>query len=138
MKISSNGRFYKIFNLCGTDTKTNEFDLEEDNDLLDINFAGKIIRGIKRSVLTKPPFDWNYFSCLFRKSWDQFHPRDKEGRIYIDIEEEWLRPLLDYMIYYHMPLRSLKIEESIDRHFFGVFSYFELCEVLPKRTFLSF
>jgi hypothetical protein len=134
-KISSNETFYQIFEICGVDTKTNGFDSEGDNDLLNINFAGKIVRGIRRSVLTKPQFGCNYFSCLFQKRWDCFHPRDKDGRIYVDIEEEWLRPLLDYIIYYQTPLRSLKIDEAIDSYFFGIFSYFKLSEVFSDGPF---
>jgi hypothetical protein len=134
-KISSNETFYQIFEICGVDTKTNGFDSEGDNDLLNINFAGKIVRRIRRSVLTKPQFGCNYFSCLFQKRWDCFHPRDKDGSIYVDIEEEWLRPLLDYMIYYQTPLRSLKIDEAIDRYFFGIFSYFKLSDVFSDGPF---
>jgi hypothetical protein len=134
-QISSNEAFYQIFEICGADTKINGFDSEGDNDLLNINFAGKIVRGIRRSVLTKPQFGCNYFSCLFQKRWDCFHPRDKDGRIYVDIEEEWLRPLLDNMIYYQTPSRSLQIDEAIDRYFFGIFSYFKLSEVFSDGPF---
>jgi hypothetical protein len=46
-------------------------------------------------VLTKPKFGWNLFSRLFEKRWDAFHVRDKNGRIYVDLKEEWMRPLID-------------------------------------------
>jgi hypothetical protein len=74
------------------------FDMEGDEDLLKMNFGGRNV-DIKRSVLTKPQFGWNLFSCLFQKRWDGYHVRDKKGRIYVDMKEEWMRPLLDYMKY---------------------------------------
>jgi hypothetical protein len=69
-----------------------------EEDILKINFGGKIV-DIKRSVLTKPKFGWSLFSCLFEKRWDNYHARDRKGRIYIDLKEEWMRPLLDYFKY---------------------------------------
>jgi hypothetical protein len=84
-----------IFEVCGQ-VNCKEDDLEGDNDILEINFAGTHIT-IKRSILTKPIFGLNFFSGLFQKKWDEFHVRDKSGRIYLDFQEEWLRPLLDYM-----------------------------------------
>jgi hypothetical protein len=75
-----------------------EVDAEGDEDILKINFGGSNV-DIKRSILTKPKCGWNLFSCLFQKRWDGFHVRDKKGRIYVDLTEEWLRPLLEYMKY---------------------------------------
>ena len=68
-----------------------------DEDILDINFAGEVIQ-VKRSVLTKPYFGWNFFSCLFEKRWDSYHVRDKEGRMYVDLKYEWLKPFLEKLI----------------------------------------
>jgi hypothetical protein len=72
------------------------FDLDGDGDILKINFAGKNVE-IQRSCLTKPVIGWNLFSCLFEKRWDRLHVRDRTGRIYVDLKEEWMRPLIDYM-----------------------------------------
>jgi hypothetical protein len=66
--------------------------------LLKLNFGGRNV-DIKRSVLTKPKFGWNFFSRLFEKRWDAFHVRDTNGRIYVDLKEKWMRPLIDYMKY---------------------------------------
>jgi hypothetical protein len=85
-----------IVEVCGHDCKDDDFDWEGDNDILEINFAGNRIT-IKRSIFTKPKFGQNFFSSLFQKKWDEFHVRDKSGRIYLDFKEEWVRPLLDYM-----------------------------------------
>jgi hypothetical protein len=74
------------------------FDWFGDDDLLKLNFGGKIV-DVKRSVFTKPKFGWNLFSRLFEKGWDAFHVRDKNGRIYVDLKEDWMRPLIDSMKY---------------------------------------
>jgi hypothetical protein len=81
-----------------TEYQNEEFDWFGDDDLLKLNFGGRNV-DIKRSVLTKPKFGWNLFSRLFDKRWDAFHVRDKNGRIYVDLKEEWMRPLIDSMKY---------------------------------------
>jgi hypothetical protein len=53
----------KVFEI--TDTIIETDDLEGDDDMLDINFSGTIVRNIKRSFLTRPSFGWSLFSCLF-------------------------------------------------------------------------
>jgi hypothetical protein len=88
----------EIFEICGVDCNGDGFDWDGDDDLLKINFAGKNL-DIKRSILTKPTFGGNLFSCLFQKRWDGYHVRDKKGRIYVDLKENWLRPLINYMKY---------------------------------------
>jgi hypothetical protein len=80
------------------DYRAEGFDWFDDDDLLELNFGGRNV-DIKRSVLTKPKFGWNLFSRLFEKRWDAFHVRDKNGRIDVDLKEEWIRPLIDYMKY---------------------------------------
>jgi hypothetical protein len=37
------------------------------------------------------------FSSLFEKKWDGFHVRDRKGRIYVDLREEWIRPFIDHL-----------------------------------------
>jgi hypothetical protein len=81
---------------CQQEFRAEGFDMEGDNDLLKLNFGGRNF-DIKRSVLTKPQFGRNLFSCLFQKRWDRFHVRDKKGRIYVDLNKEWLIPLIEYM-----------------------------------------
>jgi hypothetical protein len=71
---------------------------EGDEDIMKINFAGRNV-DIKRSELTMKLVGWNLFSCLFKKTWDGFHVKDKNGRIYVDLKEEWLRPFIDFMKY---------------------------------------
>jgi hypothetical protein len=88
-----------IFELSGTPNYHKQgFDCKGDNDILKINFGGRNVE-IKRSCLTKPAIGWNLFSCLFQKRWDRYHVRDRTGRIYVDLKEEWMRPLIDYMKY---------------------------------------
>jgi hypothetical protein len=71
---------------------------EGHEDILKINFAGRNV-DIKRSELRMKLVGWNLFSCLFKKRWDGYHVRDKNGRIYVDLKEDWLRPLIDFMKY---------------------------------------
>jgi hypothetical protein len=97
-----------------------EFDGDGDDDLLKLNFGGRNV-DIKRSVLTKPRFGWNLFSCLFQKRWDGFHVRDRKGRIYVDLKEEWLRPLLDYMKYSDSSDRCLSGSNRSLVHIMGIF-----------------
>jgi hypothetical protein len=118
----------KVFEI--TDASVEIDDLEGDDDILDINFAGTIIRNFKRSFLTKASFGWNLFSCLFHKRWDVFHPRDREGRIYIDIEERWISPLLDYLRYspcnhpfFSSPSFKIQIDNSMDACFDHFYTY---------------
>jgi hypothetical protein len=93
-----NAKVKAIFKLSETNFSDSAFDWEGDNDLLKLNFGGRNL-DIKRSVFSKPKFGWNLFSCLFEKRWDAFHVRDKTGRIYVDLREEWYRPLIEYMKY---------------------------------------
>jgi hypothetical protein len=88
-KVNLQERVRKIFEIGGE--TVNLTDTEGDDDQLKLNLGGNKL-DIKRSVLTKPNFGWNLFSCLFPC-------RDKAGRIYVDLKEEWLRPLLNRMIY---------------------------------------
>jgi hypothetical protein len=125
-KLQFKEKYLQIYKITEVTISSKEFDSEGDDDILEINFAGKIIRNIKRSILTKPPCCWNLFSCLFHKRWDAFHPRDKEGRIYVDLEEEWISPLLDYMMYYQAPVSYIQVESSTDIPFSEVFEYFQL------------
>jgi hypothetical protein len=84
-----------LFKICGhTGCINKTFDWKGDHDFLEINFAGKHV-DIKRSFSSKPMFGRNFFSSLFQKKWDDYHVRDKTGRIYVDFKEEWLKPLLD-------------------------------------------
>jgi hypothetical protein len=131
----------KIFEITNDGADVTEIDdLDGDEDILDINFAGSIIRDIKRSFLTKPSFGWNFFSCLFHKRWDPFHPRDREGRIYIDIEEGWISSLLDYMRYSPCNHPSFAYDDckifvhsSVDLWFHYFFVYFRLANSFPVK-----
>jgi hypothetical protein len=55
----------KIRSFYDTEDTVGEGEIYDD-DVLKINFGGKNL-DIKRSVLTKPKFGWNLFSCLFHK-----------------------------------------------------------------------
>jgi hypothetical protein len=88
-----------------------DVDREGNEDILKINFGGRNV-DIKRFVLTRPHFGWNRFSCLFHKRWDRFHVRDNKGRIYVDLKEEWIRPLIDYMKYCDSSERCLSGSKS--------------------------
>jgi hypothetical protein len=61
---------------------------------LRLNFRGEHI-DIQRSMLTKSKIGWNLFSCLFKKHWDGFHVRDREGRIYIDLKFDGFKSLIN-------------------------------------------
>jgi hypothetical protein len=99
LQINSRLLSESIFDICRhVDNEHNECNWEGDDDILKINFAGKLV-DIKRSTFTKPLCGHNLFSSLFQKKWDEFHVRDKTGRIYVDYNGEWLKPLLEYMEY---------------------------------------
>jgi hypothetical protein len=90
-------RILTVFELGGTaNFHAASFDPDGDDDILKFNFGGENVE-LQRSCLTKPVIGWNLFSCLFEKKWDRYHVRDRTGRIYIDLKEEWMRPLIDYM-----------------------------------------
>jgi hypothetical protein len=120
-----------IFEICGgTEYKSDDFDLEGDNDILEINFAGEKVR-IKRITLTKPTFGQNLFSSIFQKKWDQFHVRDRTGRIYVDFKWEWLKPLVDFM--------ELNLEETSflpESNYFlvQILRYFKMDKIFKLRS----
>jgi hypothetical protein len=88
----------KIFRISQTPHhKEATFDLEGDNDILHLSFRGESV-DIQRSKITKSQLGWNLFSCLFKKHWDGFHVRDKEGRIYIDVEYDGFKSLLNCLM----------------------------------------
>jgi hypothetical protein len=70
------------------------FDMEGDGDILRLNFRGEHV-DIQRSKITKSNLGWNLFSCLFKKHWDGFHVRDREGRIYIDLKYDGFKSLIN-------------------------------------------
>jgi hypothetical protein len=86
---------------------------------------------IKRSELTKRRFRRNLFSCLFQKQWDGFHVRDKNGRIYMDLKEEWLRPFIDFMKYDTNPFYGSVLDFSLI--LFTILRYFNM----GKRIYLN-
>jgi hypothetical protein len=134
-KSQLNARYMEIFKICEINCAVGDFDVDGDDDILNINFAGRIVRNIRRSILTKPPCGWNLFSCLFHKRWDAFHPRDKEGRIYVDLEEEWISPLLDYMMYYQVPVTCLHVKSSNDIPFSNFLSVFQLSSIFNDEDY---
>jgi hypothetical protein len=89
------GRCREIFQISQTpQCEEAAFDLEGDDDILHLSFRGDHV-DIKRSKLTKSKLGRNLFSCLFKKHWDGFHVRDKEGRIYIDLKYAGFKSMLN-------------------------------------------
>jgi hypothetical protein len=85
----------KVFQISRTpQCEEATFDMEGDDDILNLSFRGEHV-DIQRSKLTKSNLGWNLFSCLFKKHWDGFHVRDKEGRIYIDLKYDGFKSLLN-------------------------------------------
>jgi hypothetical protein len=111
----------------GSEGLYTEFDAEGDSDFLKLNFGGRNV-DIKRSVLTKPHFGWNLFSGLFQKRWDRFHVRDKKGRIYVDMKEEWMRPSIDYMKYSDSSETCLS---ASNRSLVDIMRFFQIFDVDP-------
>jgi hypothetical protein len=66
---------------------------------------------------------WNLFSVLFEKRWDRFHVRDRTGRIYVDLKEEWMRPLIDYMKYNKSANNSIKAVDVFLRRTMTLFDF---------------
>jgi hypothetical protein len=87
----------KIFEIGGTQTVGELYDLEGDNDILNLSFRGEHV-DIQRSKFTKSKLPWNFFSCLFPKKWDAFYIRDSEGRIYLEWKYDGFRPLINYVM----------------------------------------
>jgi hypothetical protein len=116
-----------IFEVGGTtNCESGAFDREGEDDILKINFGGKNVDK-KRSDLTKPVIGWNLFSSLFLKRWNRYHVTDRTGRIYVDLKEEWVRPLIDHLKYNESPnnpinsvdvfLQRIMENFSLDRKF---------------------
>jgi hypothetical protein len=132
---SYTSRILTVFEAGGTpNCHSKAFDLEGDDDVLKINFGGKNV-DIKRSYLTKPVIGWNLFSCLFEKRWDRFHVRDRSGRIYVDLKEEWMRPLIDYMKYNknpNNPITSVDVflRDTLETHLLD--NKFMLYDLVPS------
>jgi hypothetical protein len=90
-------RWREIFQISETpECDEADFDLEGDDDMLRLSFRGEHV-DIQRSKITKSKLGWNLFSCLFKKHWDGFHVRDREGRIYIDLKHDGFKSLLNMM-----------------------------------------
>jgi hypothetical protein len=68
---------------------------EGKEDILHLNIGGKNV-DVKRSSLT---VGFSLFSLLFNKRWEGLLMRDKNNRIYLDMDNEWLMPFLDYYSY---------------------------------------
>jgi hypothetical protein len=86
-----------IFEISGvSENALDGFDMEGDQDILKISFRGEKV-DIQRSIVTRSALEWNLFSCLFKKQWDTFHVRDKEGRIYVDFKYDGIRSLIQSM-----------------------------------------
>jgi hypothetical protein len=68
---------------------------EGKDDILHLNIGGKYA-DVKRSSLT---VGFSLFSLLFNKRWEGLLMRDKNNRIYLDMDDEWLMPFLDYYSY---------------------------------------
>jgi hypothetical protein len=118
----------EIFDISGVKCDGEDFDWDGDDDLLKINFGGRNV-DIKRSVLTKPPFGWNFFSCLFQKRWDGYHVRDKKGRIYVDLKESWLRPLINYLKYNEDSDSLISLSNYFLRQIVKIFEMDEILDV---------
>jgi hypothetical protein len=106
----------KVFEASDVDiSNAEQFDWEGDDDILQLSFRGRKLM-IKRSLLTKPRFRWNRFSCLFEKKWDQYHVRDTDGSIYLDFKYEGFSSLIDQMMS-EAETVSLSLNLSVDSCF---------------------
>lgn len=92
-----------------------------DDDLIEINAGGKIIAA-KRSTLTQ--LKETRLEAIFSGRWDEKLPRDRDGRIFFDINPTCFQAIVDY-------LNELKIstEEnppeplSVDDEFQNIMTY---------------
>jgi hypothetical protein len=88
----------------------NSTSAESKNDVLGLNIGG-VHYDIERKALLKTPFSYGsntntLFSAFFSERWEFYHIQDNNRRIYLDFSDEWLHPILSYILNYHSTLSS--------------------------------
>jgi hypothetical protein len=131
---------YSVFEDGGTTIcRDGVFDWEGDDDILKINFGGRNV-DIKRSDLTKPVIGWNLFSCLFEKKWDRYHVCDRNGRFYVDLKEDWVRPLIEYFKYNESAKNHIDSVDFFLRCTIKIFTFdkkFLLYDLIPRISWID-
>jgi hypothetical protein len=61
---------------------------------VNVNFGGKCLT-LDRNVICNPKIKYNFFSALFHPRWQRVLPKDKEGRLYFELEYKWIQSILD-------------------------------------------
>ena len=66
---------------------------------LKLNIGGKNVDLCSESTFTAviPLNELNLLASLLNGRWDQYLLKDKDGRIYLDMEPEWILPIFNYM-----------------------------------------
>jgi hypothetical protein len=70
-----------------------------DNSVARLNVGGKKLDISRESTLTATAWSQHpsLLSILLSGRWDPFLLKDRDGRVYLDFEPEWLEPLFNYM-----------------------------------------
>jgi hypothetical protein len=85
------------------------------DDILQLNIGGKNY-DLKRSVFTQADLGpFNLLSFLFNKRWERLLLRDKENRIYLDWNADWIQPILDQIIFDQLYLLCDKRQSDSSR-----------------------
>ena len=73
----------------------------EPSDYVEVNFGGKCV-SISREVVGNPNIKYNFFSALFHSRWQNVLPKDKDGKIYLEMDYKWVQSILDaYEMAFH-------------------------------------
>jgi TLD len=66
---------------------------------LQLNVGGCILDLERRTVMQAPQ---SMLARIFSGRWDHVLPRDKSGRIFLDVDEKWIKPIFQHL--YHLSL----------------------------------
>ena len=64
------------------------------NRCLEVNFGGKYI-SLESDIINNPAIKYNLFTELFHPRWETVLPRDRQGRMYFELDYKWVEPILD-------------------------------------------
>jgi BTB/POZ domain len=75
--------------------------LWEDGPPLELNIGGYNM-DVKRATIMYAPD--SMLARLFSGRWDHVLPRDKTGRIFLDLDQMWVKPILQHL--YHLSIAT--------------------------------
>jgi BTB/POZ domain len=82
--------------------------LWEDGPPLELNIGGYNM-DVKRATIMHAPD--SMLARLFSGRWDHVLPRDKSGRIFLDLDQKWVKPILQHL--YHLSIADADSEPLV-------------------------